>query len=196
MEISILNKFNELVNEYALTCKLSGLQLSSITKSKSQVENVSKLSHFKSTKVRENEIILDTNSLARDSIGCFPLLVEKSCLKQQGSLHDKYDQFNTSLNSLFALVMEMIELEDSCMKKAKNHSPVSHPFNISIFSISEWLQEQVYGYKLDYLSKKKLVETGNLETLSAEWEKDDYINYKQQAFMEERLRLVRLLGKQ
>jgi hypothetical protein len=163
MELNLLAKFFVLNNEYELLCKMYYLLIK-------QLQNL------------ERQKVSLTTTILFD--GQFECLTEKTIKKMTIKENEFILEMRTSLDSLFKVLAKMQDLLLESIKKARKTTRTLEPFDISILEVCAWLEQQVFGYKKDYINKQSLAYENEFA--------NEYIDHKQQITIKERIKLYNL----
>ncbi|KAJ3305903.1 hypothetical protein HDV03_000745 [Kappamyces sp. JEL0829] len=200
---SLLEKFDGLAREYQGHEELAGLQWEALLGEDRQRQAC--IDELGSQSGREQN--LDASGRVPANIGsALPLLLrypgalEAMVVRHTRRMQELTSELEATLAELDQIVVQLGKLEQMASRRAAETATDLHvyPAALSIVHICWWLQDQFEGYTRDVHHKKQVfrqLSKQDLTTLVREWkEPQDFIDYRQQVAMMERLRLSKLLG--
>jgi frataxin-like iron-binding protein CyaY len=190
-----LEQLMKMIDEYQLGVQLAALQMQSIVQLTEQKTATLTLDRPAST-VKENELKYLPTEL--EFLDAFSDISSRTVYRQIMAQQELFQDLQDSMRSLGRIVDQMIELERQIGLRARNENNSSSCVGISFTKASEWIENQTWGYKYDLIRKewlyRRLDVTKPITDLIALWNLCDDIDFREQAMIQDRLRVYKTMA--
>jgi hypothetical protein len=186
-----------LIDQYQLGVQLAALQMQSLVQLTEQRTATLELERPVSTmKSNQLTLLLPSNLGFLDA---FPDIASRTVYRQVNAQQDLFQDLRDNMQSLGRAVDQMIELERQIGLRASTELNSNSCVGISFTEASRWIENQTWGYKYDLIRKEMLLRrldvTKPIADILALWNLSDDVDFREQAMIQDRLRVWKKMGR-